>query len=373
MTEHPALSPVRVGDLDLGNRLAVAPMSRVSANADGTATREMAEYYREFVRGGFGLVITEGTYPDAAHSQGYLNQPGIVTDEHVAAWRQVTDGVHGEGGLIVQQLMHAGALSQGNPHSSRTIAPSAIKPLGEMLEEYGGSGPYAMPSEMTEDDMEAVIEGFVSAALNSRRAGFDGVEIHASNGYLLDQFLTAYTNQRADAYGGDVRYRVRLTEEVVAAVRGAVGPAFCLGVRLSQTKVNDFVYRWPGGAVDGEVIFEALRAVGVTYLHIASEGRDWIETATLDGGETITALAKRVSGLPVIANGGMHDPARAAMVLEEGHADLLSLGRGALANPDLPRRLALQDELEVFDHAMLQPMATLANVEQWRQATGVSQ
>jgi len=156
----------------------------------------------------------------------------------------------------------------------------------------------------------------------------------------------------------------------VAAIRAAVGPDWCVGVRLSQTKVNDFTYRWPGGAKDAETVFAALAEAGASYLHIASEGRDWIETARLGDGETITRLARRVTGLPVIANGGMHEPERAARVLAEGHADLLSIGRGALANPDLPRLLAAGEAPRAFDPAMLEPFATLDNARRWRQAVG---
>jgi 2,4-dienoyl-CoA reductase-like NADH-dependent reductase (Old Yellow Enzyme family) len=146
----------------------------------------------------------------------------------------------------------------------------------------------------------------------------------------------------------------------------AIPSDFVVGVRLSQTKVNDLDYRWPGGAHDAEIIFATLADTGIGYLHIASEGRNWLDTARLQGGHTITGLARRVSGLPVIANGGMHDAEQADRVLTDGHADLLSLGRGALANPDLPRRLADETELTRFDRRMLEPAATLANARQWQ-------
>ncbi|WP_084965189.1 tRNA-dihydrouridine synthase [Thermoactinospora rubra] len=365
---HPALQPERIGRLDLANRLAVAPMTRVSAAPDGTPTPEMADYYAEFAGGGFGLVITEGTYTDTAYSQGYLNQPGIVTEGHAAAWREIAERVHAAGARIVLQLMHAGALSQGNRYRDGTAGPSAVPPVGEMMPEYGGRGPWPIPKEMSRDDIDAAVRGFVASAARAREAGFDGVEVHAANGYLLDQFLTEYTNRRADEYGGPVACRVRLTAEVVAAIRAELGADFCVGVRLSQGKVNDFAYRWPGGAHDARIIFTALAEAGATYLHIASEGRDWVETARLDGEVTITGLARRVTGLPVIANGGMHDPRQAAQVLADGHADVVSIARGALANPDLPRRLAEGLPPEPFDHGMLEPMATLANARQWRQA-----
>jgi 2,4-dienoyl-CoA reductase-like NADH-dependent reductase (Old Yellow Enzyme family) len=163
-----------------------------------------------------------------------------------------------------------------------------------------------------------------------------------------------------------VANRIRLTAEVANAVVAATPAEFVVGVRLSQTKVNDLDYRWPGGAYDAEVIFEALAGTGIDYLHIASEGRNWLETARLQGGQTLTGLARRVSGLPVIANGGMHDPAQADRVLTDGHADVLSVARGALANPDLPRRLAEGVELAPFEREMLEPAATLANARQWQ-------
>jgi 2,4-dienoyl-CoA reductase-like NADH-dependent reductase (Old Yellow Enzyme family) len=364
---HPALMPQRIGAIELKNRLAVAPMSRVSAAPDGAPTDEMIDYYRDFARGGFGVVITEGTYTDAAYSQGYLNQPGLASDAHVEGWRRVTEAIHSEGAPVVAQLMHAGALSLGYSYGAGTIAPSAVTPRGQMLEEYGGSGRWPTPREMTDGDIDSVVDGFVDAAVRAQAAGFDGVEIHAANGYLLDQFLTAYTNTRDDVFGGSVENRIRLTGRIVADIRDRVGSQFLVGVRLSQTKVNDFTYRWPGGASDAEIIFAAL-ADAADYLHIASEGRDFIETARFPDGRTITAVAREVSGLPVIANGGMHDMSQAADVLNEGHADLVSIGRGALANPDLPARLVASAELNQFDHAMLSPMATLANARAWRGA-----
>lgn len=365
-TTHPALAPQRIGAIDLKNRLAVAPMTRVSAAPDGTPTDEMVSYYAEFARGGFGVVITEGTYIDAAHSQSYLNQPGLAVDAHVEGWRRVVDAVHAEGVPLIAQLMHAGALSQGNSYGIETIAPSPIAPRGEMLEEYGGSGSWPTPREMRDVDIEAVVEGFADAAGRAQAAGFDGVELHAANGYLLDQFLTAYTNIRDDEFGGAVVNRIRLTARIVAEIGERIEGDFVRGVRLSQTKVNDFTYRWPGGAADGEVIFSELATAGADYLHIASEGRDFIDTARLSDGRTVTALAREVSGLPVMANGGMHDLEQAAAVIDGGHADLVSIGRGALANPDLPVRLTGCADLERFDHAMLLPMATIANTRAWR-------
>ncbi|AYY12756.1 NADH:flavin oxidoreductase [Actinobacteria bacterium YIM 96077] len=362
---HPALSPAYLGSIKLPNRFAVAPMTRVSATSDGVPTRQMADYYAGFARGGFGLVITEGTYTDQLYSQGYANQPGAVTDAHMQGWRHVVDAVRSAGGHIIMQLMHAGALSQGNPHVSGTAGPSAVQPRGAMLPEYGGDGPWPVPAEMDRDDIDAVLDGFVGAAERALATGFDGVEIHAANGYLLDQFLTDYTNLRADRYGGDLDRRVRLLAEVAAGIRAATSPGFVVGMRLSQTKVNDVEYRWPGGARDAERIVAAVTRAHLDYLHIASEGRDWLETARLDNGDTVTALARRTGRLPVIANGGMHDPDQAGRVLDGEHADVVAVARGALRHPDLPQRIARGQEPERFDPAMLSPMATLDNAERW--------
>lgn len=366
-TTHPALRPGSLGPLDLANRLVVAPMTRISARPDGVPTDEMADYYAEFAEGGFGLVLTEGIYPDAAYSQGYLNQPGLVTEEHVAGWRLITDRVHAAGAQIIAQLMHAGALSQGNPHRSGTLAPSAVTPLGEMMAAYGGSGPFPTPREASAEDLEEVIEGFAAAARNAAAAGFDGVEVHGANGYLLDQFITEYTNLRTDEYGGATANRVRFVAEIVERLAGEAPEGFTVGVRISQTKVNDVVYRWSGGGDDVVVIAQALAKAGAGYLHVASEGRAWFDTSLLADGSTVTGLAGEVSGLPVIANGGMHASEQAAQVLGGGHADFLSIGHVALANPDLPRRLATGTELADFDPAMLRPDVTLATSSRWRQ------
>nr|WP_042196219.1 NADH:flavin oxidoreductase [Kibdelosporangium sp. MJ126-NF4]CEL22476.1 NADH:flavin oxidoreductase/nadh oxidase [Kibdelosporangium sp. MJ126-NF4]CTQ89332.1 NADH:flavin oxidoreductase/nadh oxidase [Kibdelosporangium sp. MJ126-NF4] len=362
-TIHPALTRTRIGAHDLANRYAVAPMTRVSATPDGVPTEEMAQYYREFADGGFPLVISEGTYVDARHSQSYLNQPGLVTAEHVDGWRAVTQGVHHAGGVMIAQLMHGGALSQGNPHTGERIGPSAVLPRGEMMQGYGPTGPWRVPREMSTQDIDDVVDSFVAAAANAVAAGFDGVELHAANGYLLDQFITDYTNQRTDAYGGTMANRVRLTARIVDAIK-ATGTL--VGVRLSQTKVNDFTYRWPDAERDAEAIYTAL--AGADYLHIASEGRNWLDTAMLADGRTLTGIAREVTGLPVIVNGGMHDTALAAKVLDDGHADMLSVARGALANPDLPRRIGADTELERFERGMLDPTVTIGTVRRWKES-----
>ena len=237
-------TPLRLGGaLELPNRLAVAPMTRVSATAQGHATQVMADYYADFAAGGFGLVITEGIYTDRAHAQGYLFQPGLADAAQRDAWRPVVDQVHAHGGRIVAQLMHAGALSQGNPHRATAKGPSAVQPRGQQMAFYRGEGPYRMPEAMTTADIAEAIDGFAQAARRAQQAGFDGVEIHGANGYLLDQFLTTYTNQRADGYGGSLAKRLRLVVEVIEAVRQSTTAGFAIGVRISQSKVNDFTHQ----------------------------------------------------------------------------------------------------------------------------------
>ncbi|RKT88772.1 2,4-dienoyl-CoA reductase [Saccharopolyspora antimicrobica] len=358
MSIHPALTPVRIGGTELPNRAVVAPMSRVSTSGDGVPTERMADYYREFALGGFGLITTEGTYTDDQHSQAYPDQPGLTSEAHAAGWREVVRAVHDAGGRIALQLMHAGALSQLD---RPTIAPSAVAPKGAKMPAYGGgAGPFRTPAEATEAEIAQAIAGFAATAARAREAGFDAVEVHGANGYLVDQFITDYTNLRSDRYGGSVANRAHFAAEVLRAVRAAVGPEFPVGIRLSQTKVNDFEHRWPGGVGEAEVIFGSVAAAGADYLHLASEGRDWAESAQLAPGVTITRLAKEITGLPVIANGGMHEPARAEPLLSGGEADLVALGRGALANPDWPRLLAGGGRLREFDRAMLTPDVTLS-------------
>ncbi|EPD63642.1 NADH:flavin oxidoreductase [Streptomyces sp. HGB0020] len=366
---HPALQPFTLEATTLPNRLAVAPMTRISAEDDGTPTTEMADYYAAYAEGGFGIVITEGVYTDAFYSQGYFNQPGIVTDRHTKAWGQISDAVRQAGAQPVMQLMHAGALSQGNRYRRCTAGPSAVRPLRAMMEAYGGSGQWPVPKAMSLNDIERVVAGFVDSAVAASAAGFTGVEVHSANGYLLDQFLTPYTNTRTDEFGGSVTHRVRLTATVVEAIRAAVpDPGFWVGVRLSQGKVNDHTYRWEHGAEEAALIFATLNAA--TYLHIAGEGSGWEEGALLDNGETITALARRVTQKPVIANGDLADADLAARVVRDGHADLISLGRSALANPDYPTKLARGTAPTAFDPTMLTPKVTLANAARWKTRTG---
>ena len=351
--------PLTIGGLEFRNRLGVAPMTRVSATEAGHATDRMANYYGAFAEGGFGLVITEGLYPDQLWSQGYLYQPGLADDAQRDAWKPIVDRVHGSGARFIAQLMHAGALSQGNRFRVGTRGSSAAPPVGQQMAFYRGSGAYPLPTEMTKAEIHEAVAGFASAAVRAREAGFDGVEIHGANGYLLDQFLTEGVNQRTDPYGGEVVNRLRITIEAVEAVRAAVGAGFIVGLRSSQAKVNDFVHKWRGHEEAAE-IYTLFGRLPLDYLH-TTEFEAW--RPAFGEGPSLAALAKRHSGLPVIANGSLHNPVRAAELLSGHEADMVTLGRGALTHADWPRRVMEGTQLGEFDGRILSPLANLENAD----------
>ncbi|MFJ2983250.1 MULTISPECIES: NADH:flavin oxidoreductase [unclassified Pseudomonas] len=352
------LTPHAIKGLDLRNRLAVAPMTRVSASETGHASADMARYYARFAQGGFGLVISEGIYTDQRYAQGYAFQPGITDTQQALAWRKVTERVHAHDGAMFAQLMHAGALSQGNRFSQQSVAPSAVRPKGEQMRFYYGEGHYHMPKAMSDEEIAEAIEGFALAATRAiGLAAFDGIEIHAANGYLLDQFLTDYANQRTDRWGGSTQNRIALTLEVVKAVRAAVGGAVPLGVRISQGKVNDFGHKWAQGEADAEVIFGALGDSALDFIHV-TEFEAW-QPAFDKGQASLVALARRFAPqVTIIANGGLHDDSRADSALIDG-ADMIALGKAALANPDYPQRLAAGQAIAEFDGVVLGPIADI--------------
>jgi 2,4-dienoyl-CoA reductase-like NADH-dependent reductase (Old Yellow Enzyme family) len=354
----PLFTPSDIAGLPLRNRLAVAPMTRVSAGADGTATERMARYYERFARGGFALVVTEGIYTDQAFAQGYRHQPGITDAAQALAWRPVVEAAHRHGARIVAQLMHAGAISQGNRFREGTAGPSAVRPRGDQMAFYGGAGPYPVPRAMTEEEIADAVAGFAASAARAvTQAGFDGVEIHGANGYLVDQFLTDGTNRRTDRWGGQTAQRTAFLLAVLGAVRAHVGAGVPVGVRISQGKVNDFGHKWAGRERDAEAIFGAVAEAGADYIHV-TEHEAW--APAFEGGrDTLVGLARRFAPTTrLIANGGLHRPARAASILEAG-ADLVALGKGALANPDFPERVRAGRAIAPFDPAILGPIADI--------------
>ncbi len=355
-------TPIVINGRVIKNRLAVAPMTRVTATADGRATERMARYYERFASGGFGAVTTEGIYTDQTFSQGYANQPGMTDEGQAMAWRPVVSGIHQHGALAIAQIMHAGAISQGNRFRSTTLGPSAVQPKGEQMAFYNGKGRYAVPTAMTEDQIADAIAGFADSAERAIAvAGFDAIEIHGANGYLLDQFLTDYTNTRDDQWGGSTVNRVRLITETFKAVRAKVGSKTPVGVRLSQGKVNDYQHKWADAERDAEIIFGSLADAGADFIHV-TEFEAW-KPAFAESGPSLMHLAKRYAPKAVIfANGSLHSIEQAMAALDDG-ADMIAIGRGALANPDLPTRLGEKRRLNDFDPAILGPIADIKDAE----------
>ncbi|WP_336366140.1 NADH:flavin oxidoreductase [Marinobacter sp. C2H3] len=361
------MQSVRFSSLDLPNRFALAPMTRTSAEPDGTPNDLMAEQYEGYARGGFGLIITEGTYTDNLASQGYANQPGLTNDAQVAGWRRIVERVHQAGSKIVAQLMHAGAQFQANRFQDHPLAPSAVAPKGAPLGLYGDQAAWQVPTIMTDDDIRAAIDGFAKAASNAKRAGFDGIEIHGANGYLLNQFLSTHFNRREDTWGGSLENRLRFVVEVVRSVRAAVGDDFPVGIRLSQATVTDPDYQLPEGEAGFRRIVEAVRDAGADFVHTTDGAVD--RPHLVDSDQSLASVAAGVDGLALIVNGGI-DETNHMDIAARFPGALLAVGKKALANPDFVQRLKDGKEIADLDFAMLQPKATLSNERAWRARQG---
>ena len=349
----------------MANRCIVSPMTRTSATEDGLATEQMAEYYARFARGGWGMVITEAAYIDLKYSQGYTFQPGIATNEQAESWRKVIDAVHAEGAPIFMQIFHGGAINQGNNWVEGSISASAVTPRGEQIPRYRGAGTgFQTPREITRDEMAQVVEDFGHAARRAVEIGFDGVEVHGANGYLLDQFLTVHTNLREDEYGGPIEKRVKFHCDVMQSVRDAA-PNVPVGVRISQTKVNDLTYVWPDGDDDAKVVFPAIAATGIDFFDCSAHlGLDHV----FGTDRSLSGLARRHTGLPVFANGKLHDPELADRAIAEEEGDFVAIAKGALADPEWPQKIAAGLEPVPFNPAMVMPFATLdCNEAFWKE------
>ncbi|NRG47462.1 NADH:flavin oxidoreductase [Bacillus sp. CRN 9] len=348
---------------EMKNRVGVAPMTRISATEEGFVTDKMVKYYRSFARGGFGLIITEGTYIDDKYSQTYYYQPGIALDGQAQEWKKVVDAVHSEGGKIFMQLQHTGPLSQGNRFVDETIAPSPVQPKGEQLKFYLGEGEFIVPREITKEEMNEVKNSFVTAAKRAKSVGFDGIELHGANGYLLDAFLTEYTNLRTDEYGGSTENRVRFLVEVANEVTQAVAESdFIVGMRISQSQVNDYFYKWSGKEEDAKIIFGMLGKTGLDYIHV-TEFEAW-QPAFEGCDKSLVSLAKKYSQLPIIANGQLENVDLAVDIVTNGGADLVTLGKGALADHDWVKRVQKGESLSVFNpDEVLYPVANIKDFE----------
>ncbi|MFB4213501.1 NADH:flavin oxidoreductase [Shouchella sp. JSM 1781072] len=342
------LNQATIGNHILKNRYIVAPMTRVSSSDKGVPNETVHRYYERFAKGGFAAIITEGIYPDTAYSQGYENQPGLATDEQMEAWKPIVETMKENRALSIAQIMHAGAQSQGNAYTDETVAPSVFTPPREKVSLYGGQGPFPEARPLTVDGIKTIKTDFVKAALRAQEAGFDGVELHGANGYLLDQFLSEASNQRGDDYGGSTENRVRLIVELINEVREAVGETMLLGVRISQMKATDPSYKWEGGEEEAATIFSSLGKTKVDYIHL-SEG-DAKVPAFGEDSMLMAEAAKRYSNKPIIACGALEDPVEAGKLVGMEHCDFVALGRQALVQPDFPNRFEKGQPLMEVSH-----------------------
>lgn len=329
-SQHPLFAPATLGPHRLQNRIVMAPMTRNRA-IDNLPNDLMAEYYGQ--RASAGLIITEGTSP-SPNGLGYPRIPGIFSPAQIEGWQAVTAAAHAGGAKIFVQLMHTGRIGHplNLPAGARVLAPSAITAAGEIYTDAQGLQPHPQPEAMTANDIATVREEFVQAARNAIAAGFDGVELHAANGYLLEQFLRPTSNRRDDAYGGPIENRARLLLEIAEETIAAIG-AGNVGIRLSPYGVfNDMP---PYEAMDDDYAWlaERLGQLGLVYLHIV----DHSSMGAPEVPEHIKQTMRERFGGAVILCGG-YDPARAQADLDAGKGDLIAVGRDFLANPDLPAR-----------------------------------
>ena len=324
-------TPISLGRLQLPNRVAMAPMTRCRAIAN-IPGQLMAEYYG--MRADAGLIITEGTAP-SPNGLGYARQPGLCSDEQIAGWKQVTDSVHKGGGHIFVQMMHTGRVSHAAnmQAGARILAPSALAAPGDMWTDSDGMQPYPMPVAMTQADIDDAIAEFAQGAKNAIAAGFDGIELHAANGYLIDQFLNTASNTRTDKWGGSIDNRIRFAAEVARACSDAIG-ADRVGMRISPYGV--FNGMTPDADMDAmyQRLIEKLNDIGLVYIHV-------VDHSSMGAPEVSPALKASIRAAfkgRYILSGG-YDTARANADLDAGMGDLVAFGRPFISNPKLVSKL----------------------------------
>lgn len=347
--------PFPLGPHSLKNRLVMAPLTRCRSRQPGNVPGALnACYYAQ--RAGAGLIIAEATQV-SQQGQGYAFTPGIHTSEQVSGWRSVTDAVHAAGGLIFLQLWHVGRISHPSlqPEGQLPVAPSALAPSGmAVIAGAGGElalAPFVTPRALVTEELPGLVEQYRQGARNALAAGFDGVEIHSANGYLLDQFLNSSTNLRTDAYGGSPENRARLLSEVVEAAC-AVWGSRRVGVRLSPLGTfNDM------GDADPETLFrvvaEGLNGFDLAYLHLVDssqvDGKTLLDPPNLRAAALMRLIREHYRGTLILCGG--YTLSRAEAALKEGRADLIAFGRPFIANPDLPERFRQNAPLNEPDPA----------------------
>lgn len=337
--------PVAFGPYVLSNRIVMAPLTRSRAQKGDVPSLLAARYYQQ--RASAGLIISEASQI-SPQGKGYAFTPGIYDAAQVTAWRDITDAVHQEGGRIFIQLWHVGRISHPalQPQGALPVAPSAIRPAGKAFTEEGFV-PFVTPRALETAEIPGIVEQYRVASQNALAAGFDGVEIHAANGYLIDQFLRDGTNQRSDAYGGSIENRTRFLLEVTQAVTAVWGAAR-VGVRLSPiSPANDIADSDPASLF--RHVVEQLNQFGLLYLHL-------VEGSTggpreVDNGFDLQILRRLFKGLYMANNG--YDLALAVKARQQGLADLIAFGRPFISNPDLVERLRLGAPLNALDASTL--------------------
>lgn len=338
-------SEAKLGNLSLKNKVVMAPMTR-SRSLGNVPGDLVATYYEQ--RAEAGLIVTEGTSP-SPNGLGYARIPGIFSEEQTKAWKKVTDKVHAKGSKIFVQLMHTGRIGHelNLPKGAKVLGPSAIHAKGEMWTDAEGMKEHPTPQEMTKAELKSTLEEFVNASKNAVQAGFDGVELHAANGYLLEQFLHPSSNQRTDEYGGSIENRIRYIIEVATAVSAAIGKEKT-AIRLSPYGAYNDLFPFPETHAEYSLLAEKLNEVGIVYIHLvdhSSMGAPTVEP------ETVQNIRKAFKGTLILSGG--YDAERAEKDLTSGLADLVAFGKPFLANPDLVTRFQKNIPLASFDQTTL--------------------
>ena len=334
-------TPTQLGSLPLKNRIVMAPLTRSRAIGN-LPNALMEQYYR--LRADAGLIITEGTSP-SPNGLGYARIPGLFNEEQAEGWRRVTDGVHQAGGRIFVQLMHTGRVSHpaNMPADASILAPSAVAVPGEMWTDADGMQPHPVPREMSEADIAQSIAEYAAAAKLAMQAGFDGVELHAANGYLIDQFLNTASNRRNDRWGGKVENRIRFAVEVAKATVAAIG-AERVGMRISPYGV--FNAQVPDAEMDALYLrlIDELNALDLLYIHV-------VDHSSMGAPEVSPVLKAKIrtafKGKYILSGG--YDVARANADLDAQRGDLVAFGRPFISNPDLVSKLKSGQELVAPD------------------------
>lgn len=337
MKEYKLFTPATIGSVEVNNRIVMAPMTR--CRAIGNVPNELiAEYYKQ--RSGAGLIITEGTSP-SPNGLGYARIPGIFSKEQVAGWAKITKAAHSGGAKIFVQLMHTGRISHplNMPEGSKVLAPSAVKPAGQMWTDAQMMQDFPVPAAMTADDLLLAKTEYVDAALNAMVAGFDGVELHGANGYLLEQFLSPVSNIRTDEYGGSIENRCRFVIEVATTVAEAIG-ADKTAIRLSPYGVASDMPHYPEIDATYKYLSEQLDKLELAYIHLVDHSAMGAPAVPVEMKKAIRHNFKNT----IILSGG-YDKERAEADIESGLGDMVAFGRPFINNPDLVDRLKSDQQL----------------------------